>query len=179
MKCFYCKRDMHTRPPSIDGRVDSLKKTRDHYMPLSRGGTNSPDNIRFACYFCNSLKGDMAPQEWERFMRDNPLWWAPQVNVSLAGNPGTKKAPAAALRTMTAEENAKRIMAYMARRAEAEEREARRTAKWGPRRKPLDWRAMRPLRPDEPIPIEFDDPAQQAGFEAYAKKYRHVLRVPV
>jgi len=39
-------------------------------------------------------------------------------------------------------------------------------------------KAYRALRAGEPIPIEFDDPAKQAAFEAYAKKYRHVLRVP-
>jgi hypothetical protein len=37
---------------------------------------------------------------------------------------------------------------------------------------------MRPLHPGEAVPREFEDPGQQAAFEAYAKKYRNVLRVP-
>lgn len=37
-------------------------------------------------------------------------------------------------------------------------------------------KAYRALRKDEPIPPH-EDPAQQAAWEAYAKRYRHVLRV--
>ena len=53
--------------------------------------------------------------------------------------------------------------------------------RWATRNDPLpvETKEMRPLRPDEAIPIEFYDPAKQAAFEAYAKKYRYILRVPV
>lgn len=45
-KCVYC------------GRGD-LKLTRDHIVPLSRGGTNDISNIVPACRSCNSRKHDM------------------------------------------------------------------------------------------------------------------------
>lgn len=156
MNCAYCKREMKPRSALQFGRLSGLERTRDHYIPLSRGGKNSKENIKAACYQCNNLKGNMMPDEWERFMRDNPLWWAAQVNVNRQTNlPLAKLAPTSHLRSMTAEENARRIKAYIAAKPQ-----------------------FRPLRPDEPIPHEFDDPDQQAAFESYAKKYRHVLRVP-
>jgi hypothetical protein len=136
---------MHTRNLSFDG----LRKTRDHYIPLSRGGTNTRENIRQACYKCNNLKGNMMPEVWERFMLDNPLWWTVQINVKCQTvETTTKKASAAALRGMTAEENARRMMAYRA------------------------------LRKDEPFPIEFDDPIKQAAWESIYKDRKWLLRVP-
>ena len=37
----------------------------DHVIPLSRGGSNGPDNIVIACPICNLSKGDKLPHEWE------------------------------------------------------------------------------------------------------------------
>ena len=37
----------------------------DHYIPLSRGGSNSPDNIVIACPACNRSKHNRMPWEWE------------------------------------------------------------------------------------------------------------------
>lgn len=64
MNCSYCKREMHNRRLSFDG----LRKTRDHYVPLSKGGKHVPENLKPACYRCNHLKGDMMPEQWELFM---------------------------------------------------------------------------------------------------------------
>ncbi len=50
-KCFYCSTEL------TDYHVD-------HYIPLSRGGTNWPDNIVLACPECNLAKGNMMPQEF-------------------------------------------------------------------------------------------------------------------
>lgn len=137
---------MHNRRLSFDG----LRKTRDHYIPLSRGGTDAKENIRLACYRCNSLKGNMMPDVWEQFMRNNPLWWAVQANVKCqTAEPVSKKASAAALRTMTAGENERRMTAYRA------------------------------LRKDEPFPIEYDDPVKQAAWESIYKDRKWLLRVPV
>ncbi len=36
----------------------------DHVIPLSRGGSNGPDNIVIACPICNLSKGDKLPHEW-------------------------------------------------------------------------------------------------------------------
>lgn len=30
----------------------------DHVIPLARGGTHEPANVRTACFLCNSIKGD-------------------------------------------------------------------------------------------------------------------------
>ena len=44
--CFYCR--------SFFG---FHRLTIEHVVPLSRGGTNSADNIVAACFMCNCLKG--------------------------------------------------------------------------------------------------------------------------
>lgn len=36
----------------------------DHRIPLSRGGTNWPDNICIACFDCNRSKHNKLPHEW-------------------------------------------------------------------------------------------------------------------
>lgn len=36
----------------------------DHRIPLSRGGTNYPENICIACFNCNRSKGSKMPHEW-------------------------------------------------------------------------------------------------------------------
>lgn len=40
-----------------------LSLTIDHLMPLSRGGTHEPANVRLAHSVCNSRKGDRLPEE--------------------------------------------------------------------------------------------------------------------
>jgi 5-methylcytosine-specific restriction endonuclease McrA len=49
-RCFYC------------GEIKPL--TRDHMIPLSRGGTNAIDNIAPACGPCNRRKGTMTATEF-------------------------------------------------------------------------------------------------------------------
>lgn len=51
--CFYC-----SEPLGNDFH-------RDHYVPLSRGGTNWIENIVLACEPCNLSKGDKLPTEWK------------------------------------------------------------------------------------------------------------------
>lgn len=50
--CFYCGADISENP------------TVDHYIPLTKNGTNWPDNIRMACKPCNSAKGNKLPTEF-------------------------------------------------------------------------------------------------------------------
>jgi len=52
-KCFYCSTDI------------SLKPTIDHYIPMSRGGSNWPVNIVAACKPCNSAKRERMPYEFK------------------------------------------------------------------------------------------------------------------
>lgn len=155
MNCAYCKREMTARSLLQFGRLTGLERTRDHYIPLSRGGTNAKDNIRQACYRCNSIKGNMMPDEWTAFMAANPCWWAKQANVKRLGNlPLAKLAPMADMRSMTAEENARRIKAYLETNPQ-----------------------LRPLRNDEPIPLRYDDPKAQAAYEAVYQNRKWLLRV--
>lgn len=53
-KCYYCKR--------------FAPLTRDHVVPLSRGGTKLPGNIVYCCRPCNSTKGHWLltelPERW-------------------------------------------------------------------------------------------------------------------
>jgi hypothetical protein len=53
-RCFYCGTNIRNC------------HTVDHYVPLSRGGTNWPDNIRCACRPCNISKNDFLPDKWGR-----------------------------------------------------------------------------------------------------------------
>lgn len=55
--CYYC------------GKQTAL--TVDHKMPLSRGGSNSTDNLCMACRFCNSQKGARSEQEYREWLARN------------------------------------------------------------------------------------------------------------
>lgn len=49
-KCTYC------------GSIDDL--VMDHFVPVSKGGQTSVDNLVAACADCNAAKSDMMPDEW-------------------------------------------------------------------------------------------------------------------
>jgi hypothetical protein len=46
--------------------------TRDHVKPLSRGGTNSWDNVVTACTKCNARKGNRLPMECGMYPKSTP-----------------------------------------------------------------------------------------------------------
>lgn len=50
--CLYCGRD-----------VPRQHLTRDHVVPLSRGGRDIWENVVAACFHCNSRKGGRTPQQ--------------------------------------------------------------------------------------------------------------------
>ena len=50
--CMYCGRDYH-RP----------HLTRDHVLPVSKGGRDIWENVVAACFHCNSRKGNRTPQQ--------------------------------------------------------------------------------------------------------------------
>ena len=59
-RCAYCDAALTTQSP-----LDNwYRATLDHVVPLSRGGTNDPDNFVVACKPCNEAKGSMLPLEF-------------------------------------------------------------------------------------------------------------------
>lgn len=51
-KCYYC------------GQKVGKNYHVDHIVPLSRGGSNGPENLVIACPTCNLRKSDKLPHEW-------------------------------------------------------------------------------------------------------------------
>ena len=47
--CYYCNCELDE------------KKHLDHYIPLSKGGTHSIDNVVWSCASCNLKKGAKVP----------------------------------------------------------------------------------------------------------------------
>jgi 5-methylcytosine-specific restriction endonuclease McrA len=63
--CQYCGR--HRR--ELRGRQFL---TRDHVLPVSRGGVNTWENVVTACSPCNSRKGNRTPEESRMPLRSRP-----------------------------------------------------------------------------------------------------------
>jgi hypothetical protein len=67
--CFYCFRSL------IDQNCKKLSinaKTIDHFIPLTKGGTNFQYNIVICCHQCNALKADFLPNEFNTVV--SKLW---------------------------------------------------------------------------------------------------------
>lgn len=56
-KCVYCQKETH-----LGGEQDGNDATRDHIVPISRGGRHVEENIVLACRSCNSHK---SASSWE------------------------------------------------------------------------------------------------------------------
>lgn len=70
--CFYCGKE-HLDPnfnnPSKNNRG---KATVDHYKSRGKGGkTHDIKNIRVSCSKCNSLKGDLSPEDFYNKFKNN------------------------------------------------------------------------------------------------------------
>lgn len=59
-RCGYCGREMRFNEMTID-----------HIYPLSRGGTNTPENLAACCASCNNRKGNALPEEIGMFVRES------------------------------------------------------------------------------------------------------------
>lgn len=58
--CFWCQTEL-----GDDYHID-------HYIPLSRGGTNYPDNIVLACPTCNVRRNNKMPSETISYLSNHP-----------------------------------------------------------------------------------------------------------
>lgn len=63
-QCTYCRRR-------------DVRLTRDHIVPISRGGYDVTDNLADACKPCNHFKGD-------RLLSELPSHWPQQVLAQLS-----------------------------------------------------------------------------------------------
>lgn len=58
-KCATCKK-------SIAPKQGRRQYHIDHIMPISKGGSNYPDNLQLLCPRCNLSKNDAHPDEWAK-----------------------------------------------------------------------------------------------------------------
>jgi hypothetical protein len=72
--CFYCRMPLH---------VETL--TKDHFIPLAKGGSNSVENLVPACIACNLSKGDRLPDAFKKENLENPK--KKSSNTRSGGNP--------------------------------------------------------------------------------------------
>lgn len=56
-KCATCK-------TSISAKKGKKKFHVDHVQPVSRGGSNNPENLQLLCATCNLKKHKKTPEEW-------------------------------------------------------------------------------------------------------------------
>jgi hypothetical protein len=71
--CHYCELPFTADQycwTSNDGR----RRTRDHFIPRSKGGENSASNIYIVCQYCNTLKGNYLPFEFIYWLRCKIEW---------------------------------------------------------------------------------------------------------
>lgn len=54
--CCYCT--IYVTLPMEKGKWTNVA-TREHIVPVSKGGHNGIENLNVACYFCNCLRGNM------------------------------------------------------------------------------------------------------------------------
>jgi hypothetical protein len=139
-----------------------LRATKDHYIPKSKRVGDDQPLIVMACFTCNNLKGDRFPEQWDRYMALNPRWWEPRENGKRMRMPPPKAAPTMPI------EHTKYILEHGKKKYKS----------WVESGCPAQVE-LRALRPDEPLPIEYDDPKSQAAFESHYRTNRHNLRVPV
>lgn len=54
----------------------------DHFVPLSRGGTNEAENLRAVCVSCNSQKRAMLFHEWRLYRQTHGMPWPPLASYA-------------------------------------------------------------------------------------------------
>jgi 5-methylcytosine-specific restriction endonuclease McrA len=69
-KCCYCGKEF-----TSDNRA-----TIEHFVPKSKGGGDTIDNIRAACQWCNNRKGNVSKKQFDRKYPQ----WAREADAKLA-----------------------------------------------------------------------------------------------
>lgn len=62
--CNYCYNEYGTFWKNNRGVLLERVRTKDHIVPLIRGGVNSKENLIECCNRCNSFKGNLLLSEW-------------------------------------------------------------------------------------------------------------------
>ena len=71
MECHWCRRALIDPKVDKSGRRANLSATRDHIMPVSKGGRKTV----WACRQCNCLKSDIEPHIWRLVINRHPRFW--------------------------------------------------------------------------------------------------------
>ena len=77
-RCYYCGW-------SAQNLLDSLANFEiEHLTPLSRGGSEAPENLVQACRWCNRQKGDKTESEYRmwRLLHPSEATYGPNQGVS-------------------------------------------------------------------------------------------------
>lgn len=76
VNCVYCGKECFL---SVYGKEPVA--TLDHFVPKSKGGSDSMTNLVMACFPCNNRKGDMDPHEFMKLIWGEDLSGCPH-NIS-------------------------------------------------------------------------------------------------
>lgn len=89
-KCHYCKRSC------------MLVTHKDHVVPVSRGGSNSIDNVVPACVDCNTAKSSMTGDEFAEWAADTDFFAKPRLAQIRRPGKIVMRVPAARARLLRA-----------------------------------------------------------------------------
>lgn len=66
-RCWYCGRVLN-----VTGQQSNHI---DHVLPVSKGGSNDPDNLVASCASCNTMKGDKTLAEYRAHCGGDLFWF--------------------------------------------------------------------------------------------------------
>lgn len=79
--CRYCHQ-------TFESSNTDLWKTKDHIIPVSKGGYDNKENRVPCCYNCNQWKADKMPEDWLKEVKawakkrvDNPKYTVAQIGI--------------------------------------------------------------------------------------------------